>query len=213
MQVWAIVVAAGSGARFGGPKQFLAIGTTRLVDRAVETAASVCDGVVVVVPTGVAWTGPDVSAAVPGGATRAESVRAGLAAVPDDADVVVIHDAARPLASAALFTSVIAAVLEGVDGAVPGLPISDTVKRVEGSRVVATIPRDDLVAVQTPQAFRATALRAAHAGGADGTDDAALVEAAGGTVVVVPGEAANLKVTNRDDLARAGALLTASGDS
>lgn len=213
MRVWAIVVAAGSGVRFGGPKQFHAVGATRVVDRAVRTAASACDGVVVVLPVEVEWEGPDVSAAVAGGATRAESVRAGLAAVPADADVVVVHDAARPLASRALFTAVVAAVRDGADGAVPGLPISDTVKRVEGSRVVTTISRDNLVAVQTPQAFRAASLRAAHAGGADGTDDAALVEEAGGLVVVVPGEASNLKITNPDDLARAEALLAELSDS
>jgi 2-C-methyl-D-erythritol 4-phosphate cytidylyltransferase len=126
--------------------------------------------------------------------------------VPDDADVVVVHDAARPLASPALFAAVVAAVNAGADGAVPGVPVADTVKRVDGARVIETVARDDLVAVQTPQAFRASALRRAHAAGADATDDAVLVEQAGGRVVVVPGERHNLKVTDPDDLRIAAAL-------
>src|SRR5207253_1205874 len=100
-----------------------------------------------------------------GGATRSESVRNGLAAVPDDVEVIVVHDAARPLASAALFDAVIDAVRGGADGAVPGISVVDTVKRVKDGRVVETLDRTTLVAVQTPQAFRAAALRAAHAGG------------------------------------------------
>lgn len=208
MQTWAIVVAAGSGARFGGAKQFRAVGAERLVDRAVEAAARCCDGVVVVLPEGTSWDGPKVDAAVPGGETRAASVRAGLAAVPAAAEIVVVHDAARPLASDALFRAVIDAVESGADGAVPGLAVSDTIKRVDARRVVATVARDDLVAVQTPQAFRATALRAAHTDDGDGTDDAALVEADGGTVVVVDGEPTNLKVTGPEDLMLVNALLS-----
>ena len=120
---------------------------------------------------------------------------------------MLIHDAARPLASDALFAAVIAAVQDGADGAVPGLAISDTIKRVADDRVLETISRDGLVTVQTPQAFRAGCLRSAHAEGAEGTDDAALVEAMGGNVVVVPGEPTNLKVTGPDDLALIEALL------
>jgi 2-C-methyl-D-erythritol 4-phosphate cytidylyltransferase len=127
--------------------------------------------------------------------------------VPDDVDVVVVHDAARPLASRRLFDLVVHAVVDGADGAVPALAISDTVKRVRGERVVETVSRDGLVAVQTPQAFRATVLRAAHRVGAIDTDDAALVEADGGTVVVVEGERRNLKLTRAEDLQVAEALL------
>jgi len=203
----AIVVAAGGGHRFGAPKQFSTLAGSRLVDRAVAAAGAACDEVVVVLPPGVDWDGPPVAAAVAGGERRADSVRAGLAAVPGGCDVVVVHDAARPLAPPSLFTDVIAAVRGGADGAVPGVPVTDTVKRVDGGRVVDTPPRDALVAVQTPQAFRADTLRAAHAGGGEATDDAALVEAAGGTVVVVPGDPANLKVTGSDDLRVAEALL------
>jgi 2-C-methyl-D-erythritol 4-phosphate cytidylyltransferase len=177
------------------------------VDWSVATAAAACDGVVVVLPPGVQWDGPPVAAAVAGGANRSDSVRAGLAAVPSSAEVVVVHDAARPLASAGLFAAAVAAVRAGADGAIPGTPVVDTLKRVEGDRVVETVARHTLVAVQTPQAFRPGALRKAHAGRGDATDDAALVESAGGTVVVVPGEADNLKVTTPDDLARAACLL------
>jgi 2-C-methyl-D-erythritol 4-phosphate cytidylyltransferase len=211
VQTWAIVVAAGSGARFGGAKQFQAVGSERIVDRAVQTARRCCDGVVVVLPAGESWDGPAVDAAVPGRATRAGSVRAGLAAVPAEAEIVLVHDAARPLAGDELFAAVIAAVREGADGAVPGLPVSDTIKRVQGDRVVATVPRDDLVTVQTPQGFRASSLRAAHAGESEGTDDAALVEATGGTVIVVAGASSNLKVTGPEDLALVGALLAREG--
>jgi 2-C-methyl-D-erythritol 4-phosphate cytidylyltransferase len=207
VSTWGIVVAGGTGNRFGTAKQFESIGGARLVDRAVEAAASACDEVVVVLPEGCAWDGAPVAAAVVGGASRSASVRAGLAAVPDSASVIVVHDAARPLASPALFDAVIGAVRGGADAAVPALPVPDTVKRIDGDRVVETVARDGLVAVQTPQAFRADALRVAHATGGDATDDAALIEAAGGPVVIVPGEPANLKVTTPADLVAAAALV------
>jgi len=205
-----IVVAAGSGTRFGVPKQFENVAGARLVDRAVEAAALACDEVVVVLPAGVAWDGRHVAAAVPGGSTRSASVRAGLDVVAAAATVVVVHDAARPLAPPSLFECVIAAVRSGADAAVPGLPIPDTVKRVDGDDVVETVARDALVTAQTPQAFRADALRAAHDRGAEATDDAALVEAAGGRVVVVPGDPRNLKITTPADLLVAAALLVAA---
>ena len=205
----AIVVAAGGGSRFGAPKQFVELGGGRVVDRAVAGARAACDAVIVVLPPGRGWDGLPVDAAVTGGASRAESVRAGLGAVPANTEIVVVHDAARPLASAALFAAVLDAVRDGADAAVPGVPVADTIKRVEHDRVTETLARDGLVAVQTPQAFRADVLRAAHAPAGDATDDAALVEAAGGTVVVVPGEATNLKLTTEDDLAVVAALLAA----
>jgi len=196
-----IVVAGGSGSRFGVPKQFETVAGARLVDRAVEAVIAACDDVVLVLPAGVAWDGRPVAATVPGGSTRAAS-----------AAVVVVHDAARPLAPPALFDAVIDAVRAGADAAVPGLPISDTVKRVDGDHVVETIARDELVAVQTPQAFRTDALRAAHTASAEATDDAALVEAAGGRVVVVPGDPRNLKITTPADLVVAAALLVAASE-
>jgi 2-C-methyl-D-erythritol 4-phosphate cytidylyltransferase len=211
-EVWGIVVAAGRGDRFGTPKQFVELAGARLVDRAVVVASAVCDGVVVVLPDGASWEGPPVSTVVTGGATRSASVRAGLESVPGDAEVVVVHDAARPLASAGLFEAVVAAVRAGADGAVPGVPVADTLKRVDASgRVVTTLDRDELVAVQTPQAFRAVVLRAAHELAADATDDAALLEAAGAVVVVVAGDPRNLKVTDPVDRALAEALAEEDG--
>lgn len=201
VSVWAIVVAAGSGARFGGMKQFEDLEGRRVVDWALVASRSVADGVVLVVPTDHAFENAAVvERVVKGGATRSASVRAGLGALPAGVDVVVVHDAVRPFAAPALFEAVVAAVRDGADGAVPGVPVPDTVKRVVDGKVVATLDRAELVAVQTPQAFRADALMRAHVDGADATDDAALVEAAGGTVVVVPGDPANRKITLRSDL-------------
>jgi 2-C-methyl-D-erythritol 4-phosphate cytidylyltransferase len=210
VSTWGIVVAGGAGNRFGTAKQFESIAGARLVDRAVEATAAACDDVVVVLPDGVTWDGPRVSAAVAGGDTRSASVRAGLAAVAESATIVVVHDAARPVASTELFAAVIDAVRGGADAAVPALPVPDTVKRIEGDHVLETVARDGLVTVQTPQAFQARALRAAHLTGDEATDDAALIEAAGGRVVVVAGEPANLKVTTPADLAVAAALLAAT---
>ena len=138
-----------------------------------------------------------------GGDTRADSVRRGLAAVPVEADLVLVHDAARPLATPEVFAAVIAAVVEeGVDAAVPGVPVRDTIKEVDDAdNVTATLDRAALVAVQTPQGFRADVLRRAHEQGmSDATDDAVLVEALGGRVRVVPGDPDNLKITTTDDL-------------
>jgi 2-C-methyl-D-erythritol 4-phosphate cytidylyltransferase len=209
----AIVVAGGNGARFGAAKQFARLGGATVLDRAVGTAAGASDAVVVVVSDPGGWTPPAGVRVAPGGATRSDSVRAGLALVADETEIVVVHDAARPLASRALFAAVIAAVRAGADAAIPALPIVDTVKRVDGEQVRGTVPRDDLVVVQTPQAFRATILRAAHAGAPVDTDDAALVEAHGGTVVVVPGETRNLKLTVAADLELAQALLDTGAPS
>ena len=206
--VWAVVVAAGTGERFGGPKQYEALAGKRVLDWSLAAARAASDGVVLVVAPGrEADPEPAADVVVAGGDTRSASVRNGLAAVPDDAGVVVVHDAARPAASPALFAAVVAAIRAGADGALPGVPVVDTVKRVAGDVVVETLDRSTLVAVQTPQAFRAGALRAAHAAGGEATDDGALVEAAGGRVVVVPGEPANLKLTGPDDLARLAAAL------
>lgn len=200
--VWAIVVAAGSGSRFRGatPKQYLALGDARVLDASLAGAAAVADGVVLVVGADyLDQPEPGATTVVQGGATRSESVRRGLAAVPDDAEVVVIHDAARPLAGRAVFDAVIEAIRGGADAAIPAIPVIDTIKRVDGDRVVETLARDELVAVQTPQAFNASALRRAHASGAEATDDAALIEAAGGRAVVVPGDPKNIKITLPSD--------------
>ena len=205
---WAIVVAAGQGERFGGLKQYEPLAGRRVLDWSLAAASAACDGIVLVVPSDRASVVEGLAdAVVAGGATRSASVRAGLAAVPGDAEIVVVHDAARPAATDALFRVVTGAVVAGADGAVPGLPVVDTVKRVVGDVVAETLDRAELVTVQTPQAFRAAALRAAHKAGSDATDDAALVEAAGGRVVVVPGDPRNRKVTTPDDLAALAEVL------
>jgi 2-C-methyl-D-erythritol 4-phosphate cytidylyltransferase len=210
-QVWSVVVAGGSGQRFGTLKQFALLGERPVVEWAVAACRGSSAGVVLVVPPGSGAPerafGADV--VVEGGATRTESVCHGVAAVPESADVIVVHDAARPLASVELFEAVISAVTTGgAGGAVPGVAVSDTIKVVDGSRrVTATLDRTALVAVQTPQAFEAALLRRAHAGGSEATDDAALVEALGATVRVVPGDPRNLKITTPADLDTAEHLL------
>jgi 2-C-methyl-D-erythritol 4-phosphate cytidylyltransferase len=203
-------VAGGSGRRFGQMKQFALLADRPVVDWAVAACRTLSSGVVLVVPRGAAERvdhGADV--VVEGGASRAESVRCGLAVVPQEAEVIIVHDAARPLASEELFRAVIAAVATGeADGAIPGLPLSDTIKVVDAARTVtATLDRSTLVAVQTPQAFSAELLRRAHAAGAEATDDAALLEALGATVRVVPGDPRNLKITTPADLDTAERLV------
>jgi 2-C-methyl-D-erythritol 4-phosphate cytidylyltransferase len=210
VSVWTIVVAAGTGERFGGPKQRMMLGGRTVMDHAIDAARRASDGVVVVIPADADWS-PEHVITVAGGATRSESVRAGLAAVPATAEIVLVHDAARPLADDEVFARVINAVRAGADAAVPGLPIGDTIKEVRDGVVVATVPRDSLVTAQTPQAFRGVVLRTAHQSAPEGTDDAAVVERAGGTVVVVPGAMDNIKITNPGDLERAVALLATRG--
>lgn len=205
--VWAVVVAGGSGSRFGRPKQFDLLAGVPVVEWAVTAARRSADGVVLVAPADRVDDsrrfGADVTVA--GGASRSASVRCGLEHVPGDASVVVVHDAARPLASAGLFAAVVAPLLDsssGADAVVCALPVADTLKRLapDGVTVAGTVDRHTLVAVQTPQAFRADILRKAHETGGEATDDAALVEALGGTVRVVPGEPQNVKLTVVADL-------------
>jgi len=188
----------------------MALEGKRVMDYAIDAALAASDGVVVVMPPGVDWSVNHVITVV-GGTTRSESVRAGLGAIPTDAEIVLVHDAARPMADQSLFVRVVDAVRNGADGAVPGIAIADTVKEVRDGVVMATVPRHGLVTVQTPQAFRGTVLRAAHASGAEGTDDAAVVERAGGTVVVVAGSIDNVKITTPEDLERVAALLATRG--
>jgi 2-C-methyl-D-erythritol 4-phosphate cytidylyltransferase len=205
-ETWAIVVAAGRGTRFGGPKQYETVGGRRVLDWSVAAARSVSAGVVLVVPPAAASVDePSVDCTVVGGTTRSDSVRAGLAAVPAEATVVLVHDAARPLASVQLFAAVVEAVHAGADAVVPAVAVVDALRSRKGHPV----DREQLLAVQTPQGFRAAALRAAHVGSPQATDDAALVEAAGGRLVIVDGERSNLKVTEPMDLILAAALLEA----
>lgn len=212
MTTTAIVVAGGSGRRFGGPKQFAVLGAGTVASRSVAACRAVADEVILVVPDDAQTDHHGADRLVRGGATRSASVRAGLAAVDEQCDVVIVHDAARPLASARLFFSVVAELAdESIAGAICACEVTDTIKRIaeiDGRRrVVATLERSELVAVQTPQAFRRAVLVQAHRDNAEATDDAALVESCGGTVVVVPGEVHNIKITSPVDLGEAERFL------
>ena len=212
---WALLAAAGTGERLGidRPKAFAPLAGRPLLAESLDRLDRCpwVDAIVVAAPPG--WEEPaillseelaatKVVSCVTGGATRAESVRAALADVPDEALVVLVHDAARPLVDDAVVERVLGPLSEGYEGVVPALPVPDTLKRVEGSSVVETVARDGLVIAQTPQAFRASALRRAYAGDlSDATDCASLVERAGGRVAVVEGDPRLLKVTTPEDLA------------
>jgi 2-C-methyl-D-erythritol 4-phosphate cytidylyltransferase len=210
LETWVIVVAAGAGERLGSdrPKAFVKFGERTLVAACLETFEDHdgIDGIVVAVPEGfetdMSLIADDIgagkiAAAVPGGASRAESVANALQCLPDSAHFVLVHDAARPLVGEAL-----------IDRVMQGLAETDTVKRLgpDGS-VAETFDRSSLRAVQTPQGFPVERLRAAIAQAAGAlaaaTDCASLVEAAGGRVVCVEGDPRNLKITTADDLARA----------
>jgi 2-C-methyl-D-erythritol 4-phosphate cytidylyltransferase len=200
--VWAIVVAGGQGTRFGRPKQFAMLGDATVLEHSVGVARIVADGVVAVVPDGGPTRVEGADAVVVGGATRSESVRSGLASVPDTAEVILVHDAARPLATVALFQSVISAVRDGAEAVIPGVAVSDTLR----SRTGTLVDRADIVAVQTPQGFRAGVLRDAHRSGTDATDDASLAESCGVAVSIVEGDRWNLKLTVPEDLIAAEAI-------
>jgi 2-C-methyl-D-erythritol 4-phosphate cytidylyltransferase len=216
-----VLVAAGRGERLGGdrPKAFARLAGRPLLAEPLARLddCDAIDAIVVVAPPG--WEEPGilvaeeigaskVSACVAGGATRSESVRIGIAEAAGDARVLLVHDAARPLLPPGLVERLLAALDEGFDGAVPGLPVSDTIKRTQAGVVAETLVRSELVAVQTPQAFSAPALRAAAAAG-EASDCASLVEAAGGRVAVVAGDERLLKVTTPEDLRRIEAWLGA----
>ncbi len=211
--VWAIIVAAGRGDRFGGedPKAFAKLGERPLLAESIERldASEWIESIVVVAP--VDWEEPvillaeevgagKVTASVPGGVTRAESVRIGLTEVPAEVAVVLVHDAARPLLPPEVIERVVSGLEEGWEGAVPALPVPDTLKRVEGEAVTETLDREGVYAVQTPQAFLADSLRRGLSGAGDATDCAGLVERAGGRVRIVAGDPRLLKVTTPADL-------------
>src|SRR5438132_4189844 len=221
MSVWAILVAAGRGERLDTdqPKAFAKLGGQPLLAEPLRRLdeSQWVDAIVVVAPPG--WEEPvillaeelgcgKVSACVAGGASRGESVRLALREVPDDAAAVVVHDAARPFVEDDVIERVLAALNEGWDGAVPVLPVTDTVKRVDGDRVFETLDRSELRVAQTPQAFVASVLRDAFTGDvSSATDCASLVEARGGRVKAVPGGEPRVNVTDASDLERAAALL------
>ena len=223
-RAWVIVAAAGESRRMGLPegesKQFLLLVGEPILCHSVRRLIELDEvaGVVVVLHPShtVRFANLDVCADSPkpvlvveGGRQRTDSVRAGLEAIPGDAEVIGVHDGARPLFGHHVFLDCLAALAEH-DGAVPAMPVGDTLKRAGGEGVISrTIDRRDLWAAQTPQLFRAAALRAAYerAGSAAATDDAALLEKAGFSVVVVPSIPANVKITTPADLPLAGALL------
>ena len=221
MSVWAVLAAAGCGERLGldRPKAFANLRDRPLLAEPLERleASEWIDSIVVVVPP--EWEEPaillaeeigagKVVACVTGGATRAESVRAAVDEVDHDASVSLVHDAARPLIDDDVIERVLKPLSEGFDGAVPTLPMADTVKRARGGEIVETLDRAELVAVQTPQAFLADTLRRALGGDISAaTDCSSLVEAAGGRVAAVAGDARLLKVTEVADLERVERLL------
>jgi 2-C-methyl-D-erythritol 4-phosphate cytidylyltransferase len=220
---WALIAAAGSGERLGidRPKAFAALGGRPLLAESIDRLdhSELVDAIVVAAPPG--WEEPaillaeelaasKVVACVTGGATRAESVALAFAEVPEEALVVLVHDAARPLLDEAVLERLLAPLAGGFDGAVPVLPVADTLKRVRRGAVVETVVRDDLAVSQTPQAFLAQALRRALAQDMSGaTDCAALVERAGGRVAAVEGDPRLVKVTTAADLALVEPLLAA----
>ena len=224
MSVWAVLAAAGRGERLGSdrPKAFARLGGRPLLAESLERleGSDWIDFIVIAAPA--EWEEPaillaeelgagKVSSVVTGGASRSESVREAMAEVADDAAVVLVHDAARPLLPDEVVERVLAPLSEGWDGVVPGLPLGDTVKRVEGDRVVETLPRGELAAVQTPQAFLTSILREALRDDvANASDCASLVEARGGRVKVVEGDRRLLKVTSPEDLAVVEAWLEPS---
>jgi 2-C-methyl-D-erythritol 4-phosphate cytidylyltransferase len=215
VSVWAVLAAAGRGERLGSdrPKAFARLGGRPLLAESLERLdeSGWIDAIVIAAPPD--WEEPSilvaeeiaatkVNAAVTGGDSRSESVRLALEEVPEEASVVLVHDAARPLLPEEVIERVLAPLSEGWDGVVPAVPLADTVKRVEGDRVVETLSREDLVAVQTPQAFLADTLRRAVSGDVSpATDCASLVESQGGRIKVVEGDPRLLKVTDADDLA------------
>ncbi|MGL3200164.1 MULTISPECIES: 2-C-methyl-D-erythritol 4-phosphate cytidylyltransferase [Curtobacterium] len=220
-----VVVAAGSGTRLGigTAKAFVPVAGSLMLARALEPLFTLGPPtlVVVVAPAdrldecrqvvaSVAGAAVAYTAVVPGGTDRHASVQAGLAALPDSVDAVLVHDAARCLTPAAQFERVFGAVAASGDGVVPALPVVDTVKRVDGDVVLETVDRSVLVGVQTPQGFPLAALRQAYAvSGRSETDDAGVFQAAGRTVRSVPGDADAFKITTAWDLRRAESVVRA----
>lgn len=215
MTAAAIVAAAGSGERLGAgvPKALVRLGDETLLQLSVSAMRDA--GIDVIVVTAPAQSLSEFASHVPtahvvaGGRTRQDSVRAGLAAVPAEVDVVLVHDAARALVPVEVVRRVLAAIADGAEAVVPVVPLADTVKEVDSKgAVVRTVDRALLRAVQTPQGFRRSVLEHAHAGGMKAaTDDAALVEALGVTVTTVEGSPEALKVTSPIDLVVAEGIL------
>jgi len=211
MKIWTVLVAAGEGLRFGSKKQLAELAGKPVLLHSAVAASSVSDGIVVVT------SGEDIEfvksclknivhvyEVAQGGSTRSESVRRGLEKVPDDSEIVIVHDGVRPLASQELFELVVGKVKDGAEAVVPVVPIADSLRSINGKQ----ISRDEVVAVQTPQAFTASLLRKAYLNNEDATDDSSLVELVGGTIDFVDGDVSNLKITVSSDLLIAEQFLT-----
>jgi len=227
LSVWAVLAAAGRGERLGSdrPKAFARLAGRPLLAESLERLedSDWIERIVIAAPPG--WEEPSilvaeeivatkVHSAITGGETRSESVRLALLEVPEEAAAVLVHDAARPLVPEEVIERVLSPLGEGWDGAVPVLPLTDTIKRVEGDRVVETLARGEHVAVQTPQAFLTEVLRQALSGDVSGaTDCASLVESGGGRVKAVPGDPRLLKVTDENDLGLVESWLEAAASS
>lgn len=224
--VGVVIVAAGSGSRLGAsrPKAFVELAGQTLLEHSLDAVlAAGADHVAVVVPEQLVDEASAIAelaggcgcaeiSVVPGGAERTDSVRSGLAAIDPGCDIVLVHDAARCLTPVDVFERVIAAVLSGAAGAVPGIPVVDTVKTIDSRGVITGTPERSLLrAIQTPQGFAAGVLREAYRSGVDATDDAALVERLGHDVVVVEGDALAFKVTTPEDLERAERFVRDAG--
>lgn len=206
----AIIAAAGSGERFGAPipKALIHLGDKTLLEHAIANLAPVVDEIIVTAPSGyeekIRGLVGDAITVITGGSTRSESVRIGLGAVNPSTDYVLVHDAARSLASTELASRVIASLQSGDVAVIPGLPEVDTVKVIDGEGFVTSTPdRSSLRKVQTPQGFSYSALVAAHSTPQDATDDAVLVAKAGHKVRIIDGEERALKITTPADLATA----------
>ncbi|MBC3194607.1 2-C-methyl-D-erythritol 4-phosphate cytidylyltransferase [Pseudonocardia sp. C8] len=200
-EVWAVVLAGGTGTRYGRLKQLEELAGARLVDHTVAAARRTCDRVALVLPPGVGWDGEPVDMLATGGDHQSASLRNALAVVPERAGILVLADPAHPLAADRLFTDVIAAVRGGADGAVPAIPMLEVVQRVVDGVVQETLPKQDTWVAQSPQAFRAEVLRAAHAGAPRPVENSGMLAALGHRVVTVPGDPANLHVATEQDLA------------
>lgn len=206
MSIASLVMAAGSGDRFGGPKQFATLtDRTRLVDRAVATARAASVWVGVVLPPGAEWDGDPIDGVCSGGPSRQASIESGLTLLGAEVDVVLIHSASHPLASVKLAAAAIAAVEAGADAAVPWLPLVDVLKRSDGGQLT-TFGREGLGLAQSPMAFARPMLERAFRSGRSAVEESELVEKLGGRVVAVDGEATNIHVVDRRSLAVARAI-------
>ena len=203
MKIWTVLVAAGEGLRFGSKKQLAELAGMPVLLHSTLNASSVSDGIVVVTSAddidfvrSCLKSIDQVHEIVEGGATRSESVSCGLEKVPHDSEIVIVHDAVRPLASQDLFELVVDKVRNGAEAVVPVVPIADSLRSIDGKQ----INRDEVLIVQTPQAFNASLLRKAYSSYKEATDDSSLVELAGGIIDFVDGDVSNLKITVKSDL-------------